>query len=97
MLDCGTEAEHLSEIMIADLYDTEEYERWLDEMYQRYYENKNIPTGNKIKCACCGKTIIKHNYQTQFCSNKGSGNCKDRFWNNIDEQRRNRQKKFRKV
>lgn len=52
-----------------------------------YNKNKTAKTGEKIKCACCGKTILKANYQTQFCSNRGRGNCKDSFWNRVDSTR----------
>jgi hypothetical protein len=59
-----------------------------------YQKNKSEKTGAKIKCACCGKTILKASYQTQFCSNKGRGNCKDSFWNRVDSTRFERALKF---
>ena len=39
------------------------------------------PVGNSIRCPGCGKLFKKKSYQQKFCSNKGIGNCKDRYWN----------------
>jgi len=46
-----------------------------------YKAAKAAPVGSQIKCAECGKKMIKKSYQQAFCSNKGRGNCKDRYWN----------------
>ena len=56
-------------------------------METRYKSNKEAKVGTLIECAFCGKEIKKKSYQSQFCSNKGSGNCKDRFWNRMDRGR----------
>jgi hypothetical protein len=56
----------------------------------RYEANKAVAVGEAIACACCAKPIVKRSYQTQFCSNKGAGNCKDRYWNCATPKRRNR-------
>ena len=54
----------------------------VEDMSNQYLKNKSAKVGAEIKCACgCGKAIIKKSYQTQFASNKGRGNCKDRYWN----------------
>ncbi len=37
----------------------------------------------KIRCKNCGKEIVKKSYQHKFCSNKGRGNCKDKFHNSL--------------
>ena len=39
--------------------------------------------GDTIRCAQCKKWITKKSYQTAFCSNKGRGNCRDRYHNRI--------------
>ena len=57
-------------------------------MKARYQFNSKAAIGSEIACACCSKVIVKKSYQTQFCSNKGPGNCKDKYWNNTDEKRR---------
>ena len=50
---------------------------------KKYQAAKAAPVGSLIKCAApgCGKKFIKKSYQQVFCSNKGRGNCKDRYWN----------------
>jgi hypothetical protein len=65
-----------------------DYENKCIKALNRYKENKNSNIGTTIKCAWCGKRIIKKSYQTQFCSNKGKNNCKDKYHNNTNETRR---------
>lgn len=48
---------------------------------------KLAKAGDTISCPCCGKRFVKRTYQQVFCSNKGAGNCKDRYWNDVDEKR----------
>ena len=38
---------------------------------------------NIIRCKNCGKEFIKKSYQHKFCTNKGRGNCKDKFHNSL--------------
>ena len=62
-------------------------------MKKRYAINKEAKIGSEINCACCGKSTIKTTYHKMFCSNgktKKKGNCKDRYWNTVDEDRRYR-------
>lgn len=83
------------------LYDQEEffeeriqredmYFQRIAEMESRYNHNAKKALQSIIHCACCGREIIKKNYQSQFCRNKGANNCKDRYWNNVSEGRRKR-------
>lgn len=96
-----TESEALQEwdgdSMAAD-HDAErrlfEYDKRVNEMIDRYADNKRSSVGTTIRCACCGKRILKSNYQTQFCRNKGSSNCKDAYWNNVSDKRRFRTQMF---
>lgn len=74
--------------------DAEAYYQDIAEMQSRYRDNQNSPVGATVRCACCNKRIIKKSYQTQFCSNKGKGNCKDTFWNNTVDKRRMRAQQF---
>lgn len=60
---------------------------WEAQAKARYALNKDIKVGNKICCASCGKKVTKKSYQSQFCSSKGRGNCKDYFWNRVDRKR----------
>lgn len=68
----------------------EKYENKISAMRDRYRDNARSAVGTTIRCACCGRRILKKNYQTQFCSNKGRGNCKDTYWNNTNDKRRAR-------
>ena len=70
----------------------EQYFKHLAEMESRYKDNTTSKLRTTIRCACCGKRIIKANYQTQFCSNKGVGNCKDKYWNSVSTNRHIRAK-----
>jgi len=65
-----------------------EYDTKVNKMKRRYAVNKAAAMGSSIKCAGCAKSIVKVNYQTQFCRNKGQGNCKDKYWNNTSDARR---------
>lgn len=62
---------------------------------ERYEHNKEVEVGGDIHCANCGKAMVKNTYQTQFCSNKGKGNCKDIFWNSVSTKRRERSWTFK--
>lgn len=59
-------------------------------LLSRHTDNKRSQVGTTIRCAFCGKRIIKKSYQTQFCSNKGKSNCKDLYWNTVKPERMNR-------
>ncbi len=60
---------------------------WESQAMSRYNNNKTKKVNDKMVCACCNKNMIKKSYQSQFCSNKGKGNCKDMFWNRVDRKR----------
>lgn len=81
-------ADHLREI------EQERYYKSLNNMERRYYDNKRSEVGTTIRCACCGRRLLKKSYQTQFCSNKGKSNCKDKYWNNVSDERRERSHRF---
>ena len=56
------------------------------EATDRYSINKAAKVGDAIECACCGKKLVKTNYQQAFCPPTGTGKgkrykCKDKFWN----------------
>jgi hypothetical protein len=56
----------------------------------RHAFNKKQKVGDAIICCSCGKEMVKKSYQSQFCSNKGRGNCKDKYHNLVDDTRRAR-------
>ena len=51
---------------------------------------KSAKVGSMITCPSCGVVFKKKSYQQVFSSNKGRGNCKDRFWNIVPSNRRAR-------
>jgi hypothetical protein len=57
---------------------------------------KNANVGAKIVCPGCGKSFVKKTYHNKFCTSKGRANCKDRYWNSVDDVRRNRASQFSK-
>ena len=54
----------------------------------RYAFNRKQNVGDSIVCCTCGKEIKKKSYHSQFCSNRGRKNCKDRYHNLVNEHRR---------
>jgi len=83
----------------ADDFTNEMYQRHyyaqLSHMQKRYADNKRADIGTTIRCACCARRIIKDHRQKQFCSNKGKKNCKDTYWNNVNDNRRYRSHKYK--
>lgn len=78
-------------------YDTEVMESMIENMLQRYDRCCNSKIGSTINCPYCGKSFIKKTYHKVFCSNQkthGRKNCKDRYWNTVDEKRRARASKY---
>ena len=92
----GDEADALNDMYDYefDEYNQQTYYAELNEMQKRYADNKHSDIGTTIRCAYCAKRIIKQSQQHQFCSNKGAGNCKDAYWNNVDDTRRERSHRY---
>lgn len=68
-------------------------------MRARYVKATNAKTGSTIACPTCGKSMKKSTYNKVFCSNgrtrgRGRSNCKDRYWNTVDEVRSERAEAF---
>jgi hypothetical protein len=58
-------------------------------MKQRYFLNKESKVGDSLICPSCGTTFTKTNYQQAFCKSKPGTFCKDKYWNNVTETKRN--------
>lgn len=86
----GDEADALTELGDELEAYEDDFERECEEMFQRYLDAENTSVHGKMSCPTCGRPIVKTSYQHKFCSNKRSGNCKDRFHNCMNESRRNR-------
>ena len=61
-------------------------ETWL----KRYNLAKKAKVGDSIQCPTCSKKIMKKSYQHKFCNSKH----KDKFWNTVYDERRERAKLF---
>lgn len=45
--------------------------------------------GSEITCPSCQTKFLKKSYNSVFCKTKGKTVCKDYYWNNVDEKKRN--------
>ena len=63
-----------------------------------HYNNaKTAKVGESIVCPGCNGRHVKNTYQKVFCSNaktKKTNNCKDKFWNLVDPQKKCRDTPF---
>lgn len=57
-----------------------------DRYTSRYVINKAAKVRTKCICPVCKKEFAKKSYQQAFCRTK----CKDRYWNTVDDGRRER-------
>lgn len=67
------------------------------DMLQAYTSAKTSPVGSTVHCPTCGVEHTKTTYQKVFCSNgktKRGGNCKDVYWNSVDDKRAERANKY---
>lgn len=56
---------------------------------ERYELNKESKVGEDLICPSCGSKFTKGNYQQAFCKTKPKTQCKDKYWNTIDPNKRN--------
>ena len=54
--------------------------RECDSLYPIDINGKKVEKPRRF-CRNCGTDITDKHPNAKFCSNKGSGNCKDKFWN----------------
>ncbi len=96
--DPGTEAEALSDWLEVAVEDDEDREVRLaderDRMRAAYQAARQAKVGSMIECPTCRREVRKRSYQQVFCSNKGRANCKDRYWNTVDDVRTARAREF---
>jgi len=88
--DEGTEAEYLEsrgdyEEDIEDMRSVAAETR--QKMKSLYDIAKAAALNSEIRCPGCGQRHFKETYQKVFCRNKGKDNCKDHYWNTVDEVR----------
>jgi len=58
-------------------------------MMALYEKNKRAKVGETCKCPACLTEFTKEHYQQKFCKTKPKTFCKDYYWNNVDENKRN--------
>ena len=58
-------------------------------MQRLYNINKAQEIGDFCYCPSCGEGFIKETYQQVFCRSFTSNICKDKYWNTVDENKRN--------
>lgn len=89
--DPGTEAEYLTSQGLGEGEDERDLLAGAADTRQKmrslYDKAKAAVVGSKIRCPACRKRHTKTSYQKVFCRNTGRGNCKDRYWNTVDEVR----------
>lgn len=56
---------------------------------QRYQLNKEAKVGDTCVCPSCRTEFVKGSYQQVFCKSKRGTKCKDKYWNNVIETKRN--------
>ena len=56
---------------------------------QAYNLAKSLKVGDTFLCPSCGTAEIKTPYNQAFCKSKEKTICKDYYWNNVDESKRN--------
>jgi len=85
-----TEADYLFRLDQEEDRDTEREEAMRATRSVRrvdYEKARKTKVGQTFSCPGCAKNVTKRSYQHTFCSNKGSNNCKDKFWNSTDAKR----------
>lgn len=77
---------------IEEAYEAAEIERKMivDDLRDLYSRAKGAPVGSVIACPVCSKEVHKVTKGQVFCSCRGPGNCKDRYWNLTNEGRQER-------
>ena len=58
-------------------------------MVAQYDKNKRAKVGDTCICPACLSEFTKTHYAQKFCKSKPKTYCKDYFWNNVDENKRN--------
>jgi hypothetical protein len=57
------------------------------EMKSLYDKACKALVNSRITCPVCRRAFQKKHYQQKFCTSKGRGNCKDKYWNTINMNR----------
>jgi len=76
---------------IEEAYEAAEIEQESkrDELLAAWDKSKRAMTGSIVSCPVCHSTFRKTRQNQAFCPVK-SRKCKDRFWNTVNDERRER-------
>lgn len=66
----------------------------ISKLKEAYKMCKEAKVGETIVCPSCGTSHVKKSYQSVFCKSKKGTKCKDNYWNNVDENKRNNVSRF---
>ena len=58
-------------------------------MIALYEKNRDAKVGDVCRCPACLTEFTKEHYQQKFCKTRPKTFCKDYYWNNVDENKRN--------
>jgi len=77
---------------IEEAYEVSEFEQQeiVNTMLASYDLAKRTAVGAQVTCPVCLKPFVKMTKGQAFCRHRGPGNCKDRFWNTVNDERRER-------
>ena len=64
--------------------------QWAAKAVETYTTNKAAKVNTTCNCPTCGTAFTKKSYQQAFCSGTGRGNCKDRYQNRVNDDRKAR-------
>lgn len=76
---------------LAEALESAEFERESrrDELLDAWDKSKRAITGSIVSCPVCHSTFRKTRQNQAFCPVKPR-KCKDRFWNTVNDERRER-------
>lgn len=62
--------------------------KMIQSMKLRYERNAAAKVGEECTCPACGTVFVKKSWQQKFCKSKRGTKCKDKYWNNVDPEKR---------
>lgn len=87
-----SECDYLESQYFEDAEDVAiDIDAYIDQLKDNYNFNKKTKVGQKLICPICGRKFKKKVPQQAFCFT----NCKDKFWNFVDQKRFMRMQMYR--
>ena len=81
-----------ADYQIEEAYESayEDFDEERERLLEAWGLVKKAMAGALVNCPVCGHRFRKLRAAHVFCRHKGKGNCKDRFWNTVNNERRER-------